>query len=389
MRKKLFYCLIAAAVLIKLGLWIFTSVYAPQGKFENDSLLYMQSAGMIAQEGVFAIPQDNGKSFRYEQYRTPGYPLFIAVLNGWCRLPYSGVILAQILLSLGTAWLTSQIAGRIESRLGPPAGLLVLFDPTIMVSSLMIMSETLFIFLFTLFVRLFLRYVQQRKTRDLFSAALVLSAAVYIRPIVFYLGGFVAVFILLIQGWRFWLKGLGQALLFFALVYSLLGLWQYRNHIQLNDIRFSTIEGATSQISGIYKSYGRDYMRLQDPQTAGRGPVVYYISVTARATLGLFTQPLSFKYWGCKPLTRLGQCYAYPFLALVFAGFILGLFRVGKDPRRWFVLLLIGYFYAATLGGALWGGPRFRAPVVPLMAIVSASGWYGFWEWRKRIRDAG
>ena len=57
-------------------------------------------------------------------------------------------------------------------------------------------------------------------------------------------------------------------------------------------------------------------------------------------------------------------------------GFIIGMIRVKGNIYYQFVLLVCVYFIAASIGGAgLLVGERFRVPMVPFIAVLSAYGW--------------
>ncbi len=94
------------------------------------------------------------------------------------------------------------------------------------------------------------------------------------------------------------------------------------------------------------------------------------------------------RFWGFAPTDPIGRS-VQPFLwwtvamfyAFVFAGFIRGLWTVIRSPMRraWSpLLLLIASF--ALVHVVYWSNMRMRAPVVPLIALISAAGWQVLWK---------
>ena len=74
--KKYFLIIVAGAILIKILLFSFATLYVPQSKFMPDSSMYLKTAKMLVSNGTFATQNADG-SLKYEIYRTPGYPIFI------------------------------------------------------------------------------------------------------------------------------------------------------------------------------------------------------------------------------------------------------------------------------------------------------------------------
>lgn len=137
--NKYFFSVIAIAVLLKLILLIFLVMHAPQNRFQNDSRDYLETARVLSSQGAFAMVNEDG-SLSYEFYRTPGYPIFLAFLQGLMKFPLNAVILIQILLTILTAWVTYQTALKIDTKIASLSALIVLYDPPVTIFSLIILA---------------------------------------------------------------------------------------------------------------------------------------------------------------------------------------------------------------------------------------------------------
>ncbi|MDD5355569.1 MAG: hypothetical protein PHY56_03440, partial [Candidatus Omnitrophica bacterium] len=127
MKNKYLFCVIAGAILIKFFLFIFLTVNAPQGNLQNDSADYLETSRVLTSQAAFAKVNADG-SLRYEFYRTPGYPVFLAFLTGLLKFSLNGVMLIQILLAILAAWFTYKAAFQIDKRIAFLAAVIVLYD---------------------------------------------------------------------------------------------------------------------------------------------------------------------------------------------------------------------------------------------------------------------
>ena len=325
LNRKGFTIFVILAILMKLGLFGYVALNRPQSFSKPDSDRYLTAGLNLVQHGVFGRIIDGSPI--PETYRTPGYPLFLSILHGRLGLPLAGVILVQVLLTVLTAGLvykTAQFAPAGANVELSPAGdfvrskhslarlstLIILFDPASTVYSMLILSDTLFMFFMAVLMYMFFHYFKNPKLGRLIVCALILAASVYIRPVAYYFGIAIAIFFV----WHFIRKNLwqtlGQIALFLFIVYGLLFLWQGRNERLTNQWKFSTIDAATIHKEGLWKSYSRN----GDKFTQGWPPLVYYVNVTGRCLLSLYTRPASFKYFDTPWLTKAGKVFAYPWM---------------------------------------------------------------------------
>jgi hypothetical protein len=371
--RKTFLALAAVALVLKLLFLGFSASFSPQAKVRVDSADYLSCAKILVSDGVFAREKNLDNTFAYERYRTPGYPFFLALFNGVLKIPLDGILFIQILLSIATAFIVYRTALLIDGRLAVLSGAIVLFDPGITVLSLMIMTETLFLFLLALWMQAVILYLKEQKTKWLVYAALLLAAAVYVRPVGYFLGLFTAGFFVC----AFWLgdhrKLFKDILIFLLISYSILGVWHVRNHNRWNEWNFTSLSSATKEVQLIHS-----YQRQRDPSLILQPlpPAIYYWNVTSRSVLSLLTRPVSFKYFENKPLKAVGKIYSYAFMLFWMTGFLVGILNMKGNVSYVFLLFTAGYFLGVTVvatGLAL--EPRLLVPLMPFIAVLSAHGW--------------
>ncbi|MCX5700693.1 MAG: glycosyltransferase family 39 protein [Candidatus Omnitrophica bacterium] len=362
--------IVIAALIIKLSLFFFASIHAPQGKLLPDSYGYLRLADTFATKGIFGIQNEDG-TMSYERFRTPGYPLFLGIFKDILKIPLDGIIFIQIVITLLVAYIIYKTAYKIAPQIALLSSAIILFDPPITISSLAVMAESLLLLFISLFIFSFILYLNSRKVIFLLLSALSLVLATYVKPVPYYLG-FVLFFFILYSNWGkiFW-KYFKHALIFLLIVYSLLGIWQVRNYARFHNVAFSSVEN---------ENYGkmlfRRYARNNDPNAKGMSPVSYYINASIRCALSFMTRPGSLKYFKSHLLTVIGKVLAYPWMVFWLVGFIWGTVKFRRDLYVQLLLVIIAYFTLASVGMLAWdAAERYRVPMVPCIAIISAYGW--------------
>jgi len=367
-KSRLFFIVVAAALILKLSLFAFTSIHAPQGKMLVDSYEYLRLSNVLASKGSFIA--ENGTSF--EIFRTPGYPFFLAIFHGLMKIPLDGVVLIQIAMTLLAAFIVYKTAMMVEPKIAFLSAVIVLFDPPIIIYSMTILSEALFLPLISLFLFFFVAYLKGKKTGHLILSAIFLAISAYVRPVSYYLIFVVPVFILYAGGREKFLKSLKQALIFLAVAYFIVGLWQVRNYYQCHNYIFCSSDGHNMSKIGLLKSY----IRSEDPYTKGMAPLPYYISVSFRSLMSLMTRPGNFKWFHYKPLTVTGLVIGYPWMVFWLSGLVMGALRCRRNVYIQLMLLITLYFIAGSVVGQMFMvDPKLRVSMIPFIAIISAYGW--------------
>jgi len=167
-----------------------------------------------------------------ELFRTPGYPLLL--VPGVALGEAAAVtILLQILLSVATVYLVYRASQLLfqNRQAALLASLLYALELQSIVFCSALLSETLFTACLTLFVCFLLAYFQSGRVRPVLTAALALTASIYVRPVAYLLP--LAVFVLLLArgapGRARASRRAVPAAAFVALCAALLVPWHARN----------------------------------------------------------------------------------------------------------------------------------------------------------------
>jgi 4-amino-4-deoxy-L-arabinose transferase-like glycosyltransferase len=205
----------------------------------------------LLQTGTFSTSPEN---LEPQTVRTPGYPIFLALVFGLVGENQTVVLAVQILFSLGTIAIVYRIGCELwNSKIGLIAAILLAFDMNSIGFSLILLTETLFTFFLSAFLAAIAYFldlgapvVENRKKHlaAAFLAGLFLSVATHIRPITYYLiPVMLAVWII----WGLFKKWdrrplIASWLAFSVPIFLLVGGWQVRNYIQTGSSQFSAIE---------------------------------------------------------------------------------------------------------------------------------------------------
>ena len=350
--KKLFMIILAAAILFKLSIFVFGVMHVPESIFDSDSESYLLTAKTIHTQGVFGVQDANG-IIKYEVFRTPGYPIFLSIINNAMKIPFTGVILIQLLLTVIAGLITYRIATEIDCRIGILSMAIVLFDPPTSVYSLKIMTEALYVFLLFLFFYIYIRYLKKGGMISLILSALALVAATYVRPISYFLGVGVAIFMVYANILRNYKKTLIHTVVFLVIIYSFLGIWQVRNYQRVGTSSFAVVGDSNFKVHGLAKNGG-----------------------AGQSFVNLMTLPGSLKYYKSKPFAVLGKAIFYPWMVFWLIGFLVGCAKIKRNIYYQFLLWIMLYFIAVTvINISSAAGERFRIPMVACIAVISAYGW--------------
>ncbi|MDD5680137.1 MAG: glycosyltransferase family 39 protein [Candidatus Omnitrophica bacterium] len=366
--NKVLILIIISSLAIKLAVCGYGIVNMPSYKFMPDTPTYIEPGINLIEKGVFATFTNDGR-INYEIIRTPGYPVFLALLNKTLKCSFDGIIIVQILLITFAGYIVYRAAYELDRKIALLAASIFLFDLPVTMTSLLLLSESLYTVFIAVFMYLFLRYLKTRNIYVLISSAILLAIATYIRPISYYLGFCISaglLFSLPASGFR---KALAHCLIFFVVFYGLTGIWSYRNYVRTGTAEFSTIGKIDLQNMGLTHKYARE-IRSKDIKTA---PLLYYAGQATECINIFFTRPGTLKYLRSEPIKVLSKIFGYPWVVF----WIAGLFFVRYNKvTHLFLLFTILYFMAVSVVGVgLCVGSRFRAPVMPLISILSASGW--------------
>ena len=229
-----------------IGLFFFFSASDPTRIFSPDSYTYINSAQAMLQRGQFAISPD--APYQPQIMRTPGYPIFLATIFSIVGERYSFIILIQILLGVGTVYLTYHIAAHLWNRkIGVCAGILLSLDLASFISAHQILTETLFTFTFVLTLLIGMSCISRprRLSYKCVLYSLLLALVTLIRPIIYYGMVFSLLFFPII--WRRVFRTpytkIFRLLCFLLLPWTLLiGGWHIRNYVVAGITEISGIQ---------------------------------------------------------------------------------------------------------------------------------------------------
>jgi len=121
----------------------------PQKLLLGDSATYINPARSLLYLGKFSHSPETPEII--ETFRTPGYPLFLALIFRFSGNSIYAVIIIQIVISVLTIYLIFRIAELLFSPfVGIAAALFFALEHTMFYFSLIVLTETLFTFLITM-----------------------------------------------------------------------------------------------------------------------------------------------------------------------------------------------------------------------------------------------
>jgi 4-amino-4-deoxy-L-arabinose transferase-like glycosyltransferase len=368
-----------------------------------DSFSYLNSAARLAAGKGFAdrwgLP---------EMFRTPGYPLLLAA-GPAIGHPVLFALVLQSLMTIGIIVLTYAIACELlhDERLAGICALVVAIEPTLLTWSMRVMPETALTLCLVAFVYAALRVLDLPHRRWIVTAALMLCAAAYMKPIAHPL-----VFIICIAS----VVRPRTTLLFVLVCATLLVPWIVRNH-RAGYTGFSTLMARAVYLSAggsvLAQREHRPYTDVREElehRADVRGPTAQpqryareglslvasdplgYAKTHIRGVLRTLFNPGATEYLRMFDLYREGggalmagrgiadtaRAYPLPFWSSIALGIILmplvilpwvGAYR---SPTTAFFLLAVVAGYLVFAGGGVPGYSRFRAPAVPFLIVMSA-----------------
>jgi len=356
---------------IKLALFIHIAFVNPSSMMQNDSYGYLNDANAWAH--YFNQPAEG---LKHSLYRTPGYSLFLAIFHLYFNLPLLSIVFLQIVLNVVTAIVVYKTVVLADRQVGLLSAAIVLLDLPTTIFSSMVLTESLHLFVFSLCIFAFVKYINHRKIFWLAGAAILLVITVYIRPVGYYLGTAVAGYTLYLWG-RNIATGLIHAILVLVLVYGLLGIWQYHNLKVFDKFIFSNIDNATVHMNGVIGRYSRE----TDPKLKAMPAPLYYVVSVGDNFLDLMTAPGNMKDFHSKGWKIFGEGFGYLFVVFWWIGLIAGLVFCRDDLVGQFLVLVLVYLMAISIVSTGWHvTPRFRVPMLPSIAILSARGWMALFK---------
>ena len=303
--------------------------------------------------------------------RTPGYPVFLALIQLVSKNMTWAVAIAQNILSLCLlipVYLSARRLGGVgAARLAAGFCAVSVLYFTL---SFAVLTETLCVFLLAWFVFFVLRWLDNPRKRDLLGGALFLAAAVYVRPVVYY---FIPIgfLLLVLYAW----KQKSRTLLFQAVCCFLVplalsvGAWHVRNYIQTGYGGFTSV--------GAYNLYiwNEDFVAKQNNITVAQAhaqleqalppdfvhlPAAKQVEIYKQLATPLLKQSVTYKLahlplWAGKTLLGANQAHLTRILLGKEASAETALNQTGVLPHAWLqtgiekILFILAFIQVATV----------------------------------------
>ena len=247
----------------------------------GDAPGYYQLAINLLGHGVFS--QSSVAPFSPDVFRTPGYPLFLALIFFFTGSSNLAVVFAQSLLHAVTGLVIVRLGEKVlgSLRIGVIGCVLWMVAPLPAVFAGLLLSEILFT---AFFLVLLLVLTETRLVYSAFGGAL-LGAAILIRPIGIFLWPSLIPALCLGVGWR---RAMAKCALFSVMVAAVIAPWLYRNNCIFGRPILATVQGANLLY---YNAAGyitwRDDLTLKE---AGEVATKYYQQYLAETGLHPVTE---------------------------------------------------------------------------------------------------
>ncbi len=381
----------------------------------SDALQYYQLAEGILSDISFAT---------FGAFRTPLYPLFLALIFAVTGTHVWAALLFQILLDVGTTLLGYLLAKEIfaSRKTAHYAMLFYSIDLLAAAQTLQLMTETLFTFIFTGAVLATVYALKRGNIKYYALGGMYIGLATLVRPVAQYLGPTLALFALFSR------KLFGHAAVFVGVFFLVLSFWQIRNYAKFGHYALSTIDGYNlleynaAKVKSLIEHVSLDEARSELHNSIDAALTNPFDRASAQQKIAiayLRQHPWWYSYYHIKggvnmmlgtaktsvlpvfkisPLTRSDATLSENFFARVkrtlsaarqeywltpllfivqlieYALSAIGFAAVRKTENKYLIVLiaiLIAYFFLIT---GVVGTARYRAPIVPLYLVMSAYG---------------
>jgi 4-amino-4-deoxy-L-arabinose transferase-like glycosyltransferase len=374
-------------------------------------------------------------------YRTPGYPLFVALIYGISSDSVLFVLLIQIFLSLISVVLVYKIAATVLSRqIALLSAFLFAVDITQAYWTVALYTETLFLFMFLTSIYFLCKSEKENSLLKICLSALFLGVATLIRPISFLFPLVAVSVILVLYNLKLRMK-LVYSLLFCVIFVATISPWLLHNYSKYGEAKLSSISGfnlllynaaytevyrtgktvaevrkdfldkavkagvdtthkfsfKSSQVfSGVAKQYIKDNFMVYCKRHF-MGIINMYAGLGTEKLSAVFNlktksfNPDHDPFGKSGIISRILTFFQSKSKAIIFIGFGLGFYLlinylfalygiyllIGEKEKLLFLFILI-ILYFSVLTGVI-GYDRYRIPFMPFINILCAVGLYHFY----------
>jgi 4-amino-4-deoxy-L-arabinose transferase-like glycosyltransferase len=305
MKNRLIPMALLAILILALGLRVHTVLNTEvNNPLRADAGEYFLYAYNLNHFGIFSRSADGFAQTGMPEpdaYRTPGYPLFLALfVDGKAsEKMLAQILLAQALLSTLVVYLTFLICRNILSETKALAvALLTALSPHLININTYLLSEALFSFTVILFFWVLSRMKEPVSPKMFLLLGVFLGLASLVRPILQYFVILLVILSIFYYGFR---KGRQLGAIFLVGYFLVFGSWMARNLYTLGELADDSVKYYTIKF-GLYpgmmyqddpKSYGYPYMF--DPNASRVKPELG--SVLQEAKRRFTTEPIRHLKW--------------------------------------------------------------------------------------------
>ncbi len=231
--------IILLAFIIRMGFFI--SLKPWNNEVINNMILVSDASGYHQ----LALSVLYKKSFEdFDAYRTPGYPVFVALIYSISSGSVWFVIIIQILLNLISVVLVYKIAAAIFPRkIALLSAFLFAIDISQALYTVELMTDSLFVFLFLVSVYYLCKSIKEDNLSSICLSALFFGIATLVRPISFLFPFVAIIFILVLCNLKLKMK-LVYSLLFGIIFIATISPWLLHNYSKYGEAKLSSISGS-------------------------------------------------------------------------------------------------------------------------------------------------
>ena len=231
--------IILLAFVIRMG--FFVSLQPWNNEVVSKTIIVSDASGYHQ----LALSLLSKKSFEdFGAFRTPGYPVFVAMIYSISRDSVWLVLLIQILLNIISVFLVFKIASTIFSqKIALLSAFLFAIDIHQSLYAVTLLTDTLFVFLFLASVYYLCKSIKENRISSILISSLLLGVATLVRPISF-LFPFVAVFFILVFCSIKLKMKLVYSLVFSVIFIIAISPWLLHNYSKFGEPKLSSISGS-------------------------------------------------------------------------------------------------------------------------------------------------
>lgn len=415
--------ILSTAFILRLTIFIVVLIY-PERSMLADSDQYMTISENMYNHGAFSI--NDKEPFFPDMIRTPFYP-GILYLFQWTGNASTVVLILQLVVSFLSCYYVIRLTQKITGNKNAAAisGWFMAFDIPSIVLTGFLLTETFFTFLLLLFLWHVVVYFENKKIQSLLLSSAFLGLALLCRPIALFLPVWIIICFLL-----FFRKKISftHVALFVLPVTILTGSWIMRNYLafekpfftrigtfnlawfqasmikaeaentSIEDARWNLFSDAAGKMNidpvkdpiRFYSMLGAESRNviLDNPVIAVKNMAIAEANLLFRPSNGYVAHLFGITHLPTivnpenvreSIVIRIAFVFQIIFLFLLYIGCILlFLYRKHISNKESILVIIFIFAYFLIPGTGPEMEARFRIPLLPMLAVLSATGWITF-----------